>query len=133
MLPNDEHGTGEEDPLLHGYNQEEQPGRLKIPSRASLLRRNVQFSCFALLVLIEIGAYLQATPFNKILEDIVCRGYYPELANTSPGTDVDDARCKSKAVQSELATLRGWTMTFDYIPGQSSCLTTAGQSIAQNC
>lgn len=115
-----ENGTHEQDRLLNSHVAEDDaiPENLKIPSRATLLRRNVKILCFVLLIIFEVGIYLQVTPMSKILEDVICRGYYPELSVTSAGR-VEDPRCKSADVQSELAVLRGWTATFDLVPGKS--------------
>ena len=109
-------GPNEESPLLGHDVEIGSSGTAQIPSRLSLLRRNVYVLAFLLLILIEIGDYLLTAPVNMILESIICRDYYPELAVV--GGLSDNPRCKSEAVQSELATLRGWTMTFDYIPGE---------------
>lgn len=123
MAPNSELGTSERDRLLNEYREDEETGSIGVPSRSDILRRNVQLSCLAFIVLVEIGACLQAIPMIKILEDIVCRQYYPELAYSSRSGGVDDLRCKSKEVQSELVVLRGWALTFDFLPGGPSCPT----------
>jgi hypothetical protein len=68
-----------------------------------------------LIVLIEAGILLQIIPFNVVLEDIICRSFHPEVVGVL-GEDRDFI-CKEKRVQSELALVKGWAITFECIPG----------------
>lgn len=110
-----DHDRDEQRPLLDDGSATEDAARL-----AHLCRKVLVLS-FILIVLLEIGAYLAATPLTSILEAIVCRNIHPELANVvlSSNGGIEDERCKDRNVQSELAMLRGWYMTFNYVPGKS--------------
>lgn len=77
-----------------------------------------------LLLALDFGSYLGTPPQIEIFEDIICRGYYAKLNQTSSGTTtllhpLDDAICKVAPVQSELALVNGWKGTFDVLPSTS--------------
>jgi hypothetical protein len=96
---------------------------LSLESETTILPSNIKYiqirlitiSLF-LIVLIEIGVLLQLIPFNKVLEDIICRSFHPEV-NKVFGED-RDLICKDKRVQSELALVKGWALALECIPGQ---------------
>lgn len=94
-----------ETPLL-GRDSPEEP--------RSLYRQNVIILIFAFLFIAELGGGLFVAPSSAVMENIICRNYYPEV---SDNIMVSDPRCKRDDVQGTLATIRGWAYTFDCLPG----------------
>lgn len=80
----------------------------------SLYRQNVIILMFAFLFIAELGGGLWLAPSSAIMENIICRSYYPEVSRDVMAAD---PRCKRDDVQGALATIRGWAYTFDCIPG----------------
>jgi hypothetical protein len=107
----------EETPLL------ERTGAIpiKISPWQRLLNQHVITLCLILIVLVEIGAYLQTAPLNELIEQIICNEHIAKLEGGSL-IDPQDPRCKSARVQGKLAMLRGWQSTFDCIPGKLASL-----------
>lgn len=73
---------------------------------------------FALVAIIDMGAFLAEAPRTRVYEANVCLGYYQE---TNPSViDVDGAipekLCKVDAVQQKMAMIFGWQEMFDAIP-----------------
>ena len=90
------------------------------PSKSSWRRRldqHVVILCFILIILLEIGVYLQLAPLNELVEQIICRDYLAEHKERGM-LGLQDPRCKNAEVQGKLAMLRGWQSTFDCIPGK---------------
>jgi MFS family permease len=56
---------------------------------------------------------------SAIMENIVCRRNYDDV---SDNIFANDPRCKNPDVQGTLAMLRGWSYTFDCIPGMLGAL-----------
>lgn len=97
----------EHTPLLRTHAVPEDPRHL--------YRQNATILCFASIFLIELGYASTVPPWNALAEDIICSHYVPRIG---AGISLaDDPRCKIPAVQGELATIRGWQMTFECIPG----------------
>lgn len=115
---NDHH---ESSPLLDTEpGVESETTRISQSSHIKYLQiRLISISVF-LIVLIEIGVLLQLIPFNKVLEDIICRNFHPEVIGLF-GED-RDLICKDKRVQSELALVKGWAITIECLPGKSHLL-----------
>lgn len=72
---------------------------------------NVIKQCFIINICMEISGYLISIPLNPILESIICHNAFTEVSGDA------DPRCKSALVQGELSFIRGWQLTFDFIPG----------------
>jgi hypothetical protein len=64
-----------------------------------------------LIALLDFSGYLVLAPQTMIFENIVCDKYYM-------GTE-KERDCKAVAVQSELASIRGWKDAFAQLPGVS--------------
>lgn len=79
-----------------------------IPSKS--FRRRVLLMCILFLFIIEVGQFIMEAPLQKIMEDIICRNYYPDHPLRTPR--IQDSRCKSNHVQGMLAMVRGWTFAF---------------------
>ena len=76
--------------------------------------------CAALVVTIDMAAYLTAAPQLRLFESIICLDYY---AKNDPGVvdgngDIPEKYCKVDAVQEELAMLNGFQTLFSNIPGR---------------
>ncbi|KAK0632183.1 major facilitator superfamily domain-containing protein [Immersiella caudata] len=84
------------------------------------LRPKVTLLSFLLLVLLELGAGMSVPPTNEMMEKILCSQMHPESTRdkTLPWNQggADDP-CKNPDVQGYLAMLRGWSYTFEAIPG----------------
>lgn len=106
----------EQTPLIASQDDSNEPPREPSPSppraRPGLRQVGIVSACIFLIILTELGAYLATIPLNQVLEEIICRNFHPDLL-----LDPNDPRCKDRAVQTELSLLRGWQMTFDFVPG----------------
>lgn len=72
---------------------------------------NVMKQCFFINICMQINGYLISIPLNPILESNICRNAFAEVSGDA------DPRCKSALVQGELSFIRGWQLTFDFLPG----------------
>jgi MFS family permease len=73
---------------------------------------------FALVTIIDVGAYLAEPPQTRIFEAILCLSYYKE---TDPSAILGDGSipeklCKVDVVQQRLAGIFGWQETFNSLP-----------------
>ncbi|KAH7126377.1 COP9 signalosome complex subunit 2 [Dactylonectria estremocensis] len=75
------------------------------------LQRRVLVMCIVFLFLVEVSQFIMEAPLQNILEDIICRNYYPDHLLREPS--IQDARCKSNEVQKTLAMVRGWSLAFE--------------------
>ena len=60
--------------------------------------------------------YMLVIPTLRLYEDAICRDYYSERDGTDL-PDIDESLCKISIVQNRLATLVGWNMGLQAIPG----------------
>ncbi|KAK0656265.1 major facilitator superfamily domain-containing protein [Cercophora newfieldiana] len=84
------------------------------------LRLRVTLLCFLITFLLELGFGISVPPTNELMEGILCRQMHPESTRNSTlpwGQGTPDDPCKNPDVQSYLAMLRGWSYTFEAIPG----------------
>lgn len=89
----------------------------EITTENSRLTRRTITLCTMLMVaaaLVEVISLFQMLATNEILEDIICSHL------GSRDQDIAINCGENEAVQAELALLRGWQVTFDYIPGKTS-------------
>ncbi|KAI5203412.1 hypothetical protein E4T39_04261 [Aureobasidium subglaciale] len=77
---------------------------------------HVIISIAAIVFMLEVSSAIALTPQIQILETIVCEKYYDR---TSPSIlhPSDDERCKTEAIQTEVALINGWKNTFEMVPG----------------
>ena len=80
----------------------------------SLYKQNVIILIFAFLFLAELGNGIFLAPSTAVMENIICRNYYPEVSHNIMA---NDPRCKQDNVQGALANIKGWMATFECIPG----------------
>ena len=102
----DEDEFGERSPLL-----------TRVPApiiciRSSVLSRakdNAVFMVYLITVIVAFGEYLLVALKTQIYESIVCRNYYHNTGDDgiADGKPYGGGRCKIRAVQEELALLRG--------------------------
>lgn len=76
-----------------------------VPSRG--FQRRVLLMCLVSLFIVEVSEFITDPPQQKIIEDIICRGYYPDHV-----LQIKDQRCKDNHVQKTLAMVRGWHLAF---------------------
>ncbi|KAF2124973.1 MFS general substrate transporter [Dothidotthia symphoricarpi CBS 119687] len=77
----------------------------------------VTLASLATIILLYIFSnYLLVIPTLRLYENAICRNFYHQRdGTTSP--DIDEELCKISEIQSSLATLVGWKIAFDAIPG----------------
>lgn len=88
-----------------------------VPSKT--FQRKVLLMCTVTLFIVTVSAYIMEPPLQNIMEDIICRKYFPDHTLRMPR--IQDHRCKNTEVQKSLAMLRGWGFAMDmsirkYIP-----------------
>ena len=71
--------------------------------------------CLIMNLLIEIFDMILLTPQIALFQKSICFQHYQQDGSHVPGQG-----CQAKAVQQELAIVRGWKGFFDCIPGASS-------------
>lgn len=73
---------------------------------------------FALISIIDVGAYLADPPRTRVYEANLCLSYYLEHDPTVIGKDgsIPESLCKGDEVQQKMAMIFGWQDTFDAIP-----------------
>lgn len=74
---------------------------------------------FALVSIIDVGAFLADPPKTRVFEANICLGYYLEHDASVIGKDgsIPEKLCKLDEIQQKLAMIFGWQDTFDAIPG----------------
>lgn len=73
--------------------------------------------CILMLFIVEVSQFIMEPPLQKIMEDIICRDYYPNHALRMPR--IQDHRCKNTDVQKTLAMVRGWLMAVEMATRES--------------
>lgn len=82
------------------------------------------FSVFALLLLGNFSYFLLEVPMVRLIERGVCREYHashPGATSRSLG-DIDESLCKLAPIQNVLASIMGWKISFDAVPGMTTPL-----------
>ena len=89
--------------------------RLSSSSRTLLLATTILF-------LLESADLLLLPPKIRLLEAKLCRKYYestePPIVSLAKG-DVEEKLCKIPEIQAHLASIRGWQVIWDAIPGKT--------------
>ncbi|RDA95411.1 hypothetical protein CP533_3437 [Ophiocordyceps camponoti-saundersi (nom. inval.)] len=94
----------EETPLLNTTNDH--------PTANASLRRHVIAMCVVFLIIVELSSSVMEPSQLQIMEDIICRGHFPDHQLRMPTVD---GRCKSNGVQKTLAMIRSWSMSADML------------------
>ena len=103
-----ENGLHENSPLIA---KQPSPG----VSGNSRYQNRVLLTAYLVIIFIMFGDYMQQSPKIQIYESILCSDYYSKADNRlMQGRD-----CKVKAVQQELATLRGVERLTELLPSMS--------------
>jgi MFS family permease len=73
---------------------------------------------FALVAIIDMGAFLSEAPRTRVYEANICLGHYRETDPSVIGKDglIAEKLCKVDAVQQKMAMIFGWQEMFDAIP-----------------
>ncbi|TQV92256.1 hypothetical protein V2A60_004543 [Cordyceps javanica] len=105
-------------PLLPAAAAADEPHLLPRPPAATatdakLPRRSIVVFvvCTLSLFLVMLAASVMEPAASEVVEEIICRGVYPDIAGGR------DPRCKSNAVQGELSTIDGWSLPLFLVPG----------------
>ena len=74
---------------------------------------------FVAYILISFATLLLEVPIVRLIEGSICNRYYSSADNATyiAVEQIDESACKVPQVQSLLAKLVGWKMSFDAIPG----------------
>lgn len=80
--------------------------------RTTAQRLRILLPCIIILACYLIGSGMIDISLNQISEAIICRKVFGTITDPS-----SDPRCKETQVQSELALINGWEITFGMIPG----------------
>lgn len=74
---------------------------------------------FALVSIIDVGAYLAEPPKTRVFEANLCLIYYRKNDPSAIGSNgsILEKLCKVDEVQQKMAVIFGWQDTFDSIPG----------------
>ncbi|OJZ91606.1 hypothetical protein ASPFODRAFT_27487 [Aspergillus luchuensis CBS 106.47] len=80
-------------------------------------RLRLMLTLFAMILAVEVGICMSNGPVTRIYESIACREYYTQYDPTQIGADgeVQEELCKVKAVQQDLAAVKGYMEFFDGI------------------
>ncbi|EUC45994.1 hypothetical protein COCMIDRAFT_4839 [Bipolaris oryzae ATCC 44560] len=68
---------------------------------------------FLLIIFLELEESVQRAPTIRLLENAVCSQYYRDELDVG---DIEESMCKTPAIQSKLAHIRGFLSLFDAIP-----------------
>jgi|SRR5690242_4029015 len=73
---------------------------------------------FALVAIIDMGAFLAEAPRTRVYEANICLSYYRETDPSVIGADgtIAEKLCKVDEVQQQMAMIFGWQDMFDAIP-----------------
>ncbi|KAF3035648.1 hypothetical protein E8E12_000603 [Didymella heteroderae] len=73
---------------------------------------------FALVAIIDLGAFLGEAPRTRVFEANICLGYYRQIDPSVIGEHgtIVEKLCKVDAVQQKMAMIFGWQEMFDAIP-----------------
>lgn len=108
-------------PLLRNRlaTEEEEPPQLDEPTVPRPKRETLRaiILIYAITLLCDFAGYFAYAPQLQIFEDIICRDHYTALGQWNAGEPLEPSRCKTPAVQAELALLNGWKDTLEIIPG----------------
>lgn len=76
--------------------------------------------CLLLTLLLEIFDMILITPQIALFQRSICSRYYRQhgLVAAGQGYPIPENGCQVKAVQQELAIVRGWKGFFDCLPGK---------------
>ncbi|TQW01380.1 major facilitator superfamily domain-containing protein [Cordyceps javanica] len=108
----------ERDPLIRGVEESEDESAPIVThvldeddDRTSAQRLAIIFPCLMILICFLVGNSMIDVSLNEISEAIVCRNIFGTVPDPA-----SDPRCKGIQVQSELALITGWELTFGFIP-----------------
>ncbi|PWY74355.1 MFS general substrate transporter, partial [Aspergillus heteromorphus CBS 117.55] len=81
------------------------------------IRFRLMVTLFAMILAVEVGVCMSNGPVTRIYESIACREYYAQYDPTQIAADgqVPEELCKIKAVQQDLAAVKGYMEFFDGI------------------
>ena len=107
---------GGDEPLMHDSGEQ-------YPNKSTILQRShdsylsfptIAIYCLIMNLLIEIFDMILLTPQIALFQRSICFQHYRKDGSRVPGQG-----CQAKAIQQELAIVRGWKGFFDCIPGAS--------------
>ncbi|OOF99389.1 hypothetical protein ASPCADRAFT_393265 [Aspergillus carbonarius ITEM 5010] len=97
---------------------QEEPSQYDAQKEANRkIRFRLMVTLFAMILAVEVGICMSNGPVTRIYESIACREYYAQYDPTQIGADgeVREELCKVKAVQQDLAAVKGYMEFFDGI------------------
>ena len=87
-------------------------------------RRKVILICALLLFVVDAGANIMEPPTNQLMEDVICRDYFPDHALGREG--FADHRCKERHVQKDFTMLKSVIMFT-----RTLCRTSSDNAVSQ--
>lgn len=80
------------------------------------------FAIGVLMFMLEISSAITIAPRVQIIEGIVCEVHELTLGPSMPSnhSHLEVDKCKTEAIQTEVALIIGWQNTFEMIPGEVS-------------
>ncbi|KAL4819992.1 major facilitator superfamily domain-containing protein [Aspergillus spinulosporus] len=74
--------------------------------------------CASAALILDAGLTVVRAPKIRLFESILCQAYYRAHGNAlpMPMQDIPESQCKTKEIQSGVASLIGWQTVFDGIP-----------------
>lgn len=107
----------EDAPFLDPSQPKNEQASRKTDNNASRekLRIRLMITLYAIILLVEMGSAMTHGPFTRIFESIACKHWYQDHDPSQIGSDgeVPEEACKSAAIQSEVATIKGVMEFFD--------------------
>lgn len=104
--------AAEEEPLLQAAGDAPSPG----PAPSKAFQYKVTILCAVLVFVLDVAVFIMESPFQVIMEDVICHNRYPDhvprRVHSGP-FDKDnhpDFRCKGAAVQKTMAAVRSISM-----------------------
>ncbi len=125
-MPRNQPASSETDPLLPRPEEERaRPGSIRhddegaaqaqVPeledNRTTKERLAIAIPCLVLLLFLEFGSVMMNVALNEVTEGIICRNFFGDVLDPKA-----DTRCKGTRVQTELAMISGWEMSFQLLP-----------------
>lgn len=104
-------GGNEQSPLLKSVEQ--------APTYSSSSHVWILLLVVALVISIDVPITLASAPQTRLFEAIYCAKWFKthDLKLIGESGWVDEQYCKIDAVQSQVASLKGWLAMFDQLPG----------------
>lgn len=119
VSPPSPRGSTEAAPFLSRHDSSDSLAIAPLPPKTKKPWVSLVLLAFALVAIVDIGAFLADPPRTRVYEANLCLIYYREHDPSAIGEDgaVPEKLCKVDEVQQKMAMIFGWQDMFDAIPG----------------